>query len=59
MDNSEAKAEARRAYKAAWGREWRKRNPDKAKQAQERYWLRRLQRQLLATVGPRSGINQA
>lgn len=29
--------EARRAYK----REWAKRNPEKVRQAQERYWLKK------------------
>jgi hypothetical protein len=54
MDNSEAKAAARRAYKAAWARKWRKENPEKERANQERYWLRRLQRQQLID-GP-SGV---
>lgn len=37
MDVQELKQEARRAY----AREWRKRNPEKVKAAQERYWLKR------------------
>lgn len=36
---SEAAREARRAYK----REWNRRNPDKVKAAQERYWNRKAQ----------------
>ncbi len=36
MDMQELKQEARRAY----AREWRKRNPEKVKAAQERYWLK-------------------
>lgn len=34
---NEQAAEARRAYK----REWAKKNPDKVKAQQERYWTRR------------------
>ena len=39
MSMSEAAREARRAYK----REWNRRNPDKVKEAQERYWNRKAQ----------------
>ena len=39
MSMSEAAREARRAYK----REWNRRNPDKVKAAQERYWNRKAQ----------------
>lgn len=38
---TEAAKEARRAYK----REWNKKNKDKVKAAQERYWERRATRQ--------------
>ena len=34
---NERAREARRAYK----REWNRRNPDKVKAAQERYWIRK------------------
>ncbi len=38
MSNNEtAAAEARRAYK----REWARKNPDKVKAAQERYWKKK------------------
>lgn len=37
MDMQELKREARREYL----REWRKKNPDKLKAAQERYWLKK------------------
>lgn len=37
MDMEELKREARREYQ----REWRKKNPDKLKAAQERYWLKK------------------
>ncbi len=36
----EKAAEARRAYK----REWAKKNPDKIKAQQERYWARKAER---------------
>lgn len=37
---SEAAKEARRAYK----REWNRKNRDKVKAAQERYWIRKAMR---------------
>ena len=37
MDMQELKREARREYL----REWRRKNPDKLKAAQERYWLKK------------------
>lgn len=37
MDMQELKREARREYQ----REWRKKNPDKLKAAQDRYWLKK------------------
>lgn len=37
MDMQELKREARREYL----RQWRKKNPDKLKAAQERYWLKK------------------
>lgn len=37
MDMQELKREARREY----AREWRKRNPERVKATQERYWLRK------------------
>lgn len=36
---TEAAKEARRAYR----REWARKNPDKVKASQERYWLRRAE----------------
>ena len=39
MSMSEAAKEARRAYK----REWNRRNPEKVRAAQERYWKRKAQ----------------
>ena len=32
-----------RAARAAYAREYRKRNPEKIKAAQERYWLKKLE----------------
>lgn len=37
MDMQELKREARREYQ----RQWRKKNPDKLKAAQDRYWMRK------------------
>ena len=37
MDMQELKREARREY----AREWRKRNPERVKATQERYWMRK------------------
>ena len=37
MDMEELKREARREY----AREWRKRNPERVKATQERYWMRK------------------
>ena len=37
MDREELKREARREY----AREWRKRNPERVKATQERYWMRK------------------
>ena len=37
MDMQELKREARREYQ----RQWRKKNPDKLKAAQERYWSKK------------------
>lgn len=34
-----------RAARAEYAREYRKRNPDKVKAAQERYWLRKIQKE--------------
>ena len=34
-----------KAAKAAYAREYRKRNPEKVKAAQERYWLKRLEKE--------------
>lgn len=34
-----------RAARAEYARQYRKRNPDKVKAAQERYWLRKIQRE--------------
>ncbi len=38
-------AERVKAARAAYAREYRRRNPDKAKAAQEKYWLRRAERE--------------
>jgi len=35
--------EAARKARNAYQREWRKKNPEKVKQINERYWLRRIQ----------------
>lgn len=40
MAMTEAAKEARRAYK----REWNRRNPEKVKAAQERYWKRKAEK---------------
>ena len=37
MDTQELKREARREYM----REWRKKNPEKLRAAQERYWMKK------------------
>lgn len=37
MDTQELKREARREYM----REWRKKNPEKLRAAQERYWVKK------------------
>lgn len=34
-----------RAARAEYARQYRKRNPDKVKAAQERYWLRKIQKE--------------
>ena len=34
-----------RAARAEYAREYRKRNPDKVREAQERYWLRKIQKE--------------
>ena len=39
-EQSQAIAETRREYQ----RNWRKRNPEKVKQHNEQYWLRRVQK---------------
>lgn len=35
--------EARRAYNRAYKKEWNRKNPDKVRAAQERYWERKAQ----------------
>lgn len=45
MTKKDAAAEARRAYK----REWNRKNPDKVKAAQERYWQKKAAE--VATAG--------
>ena len=40
---TEHEHEAIKAARNAYRREWRKKNPDKVKAAQERYWLKRAQ----------------
>ena len=39
MNKKDMAAEARRAYK----REWNRKNPDKVRAAQERYWLKKAE----------------
>lgn len=38
---NDAEKEAMRKAKNAYRREWNRRNPEKVKAAQERYWLKR------------------
>lgn len=54
MNNAAKEARARAL------REWRRRNPDKARAASERYWERRAQRELSGEVnsGGSTGSNQ-
>ena len=40
-----------RAAKARYMREWRKRNPDKQRETQLRYWRRRVERELAEEGG--------
>ena len=44
MENSELEKEAKR-LEAQYHREWRKKNPDKVKAINKRYWLKRLKKQ--------------
>lgn len=54
MSMTEAAKEARRAYK----REWNRRNPEKVRAAQERYWMRKAQ-QAQETQGERQTQQEA
>lgn len=38
---TQVEIDAMKAARNAYRREWRKKNPDKVKAAQERYWLKR------------------
>lgn len=43
MNNSELEKEAKR-LEAQYHREWRKKNPDKVKAINKRYWLKKAQK---------------
>lgn len=36
-----------KAARAAYQREWRKKNPEKVREINERYWLRRAEKELI------------
>ena len=44
MDSEKRLDEQARAARAAYSREWRKRNPDRVRAANRKYWQRRAQR---------------
>lgn len=45
LENDMAMTPEARAARAAYKREWRRRNPDKVRAQAERYWQRRAERQ--------------
>ena len=53
--NTEKVKEAARLAKNAYAREWRKKNPEKARAATERYWMRVAEKRL-TEAAEREGI---
>ena len=46
MDNLKAQKQAAIEARRAYQKEWRKKNPDKVREAQDRYWMNRAAKML-------------
>ncbi|WP_178382735.1 hypothetical protein [Paenibacillus sp. P46E] len=52
MEKNKSNKTDRREYMRQYSREWRKKNPEKEREKQERYWARRLGMQPVVSASP-------
>lgn len=45
-----------KAARAAYQREWRKKNPEKVREINERYWLRRAEKELIRRAAEKEEV---